>query len=94
MDAGGKEMNYFVVRYVVCTTGLVCERVIALKESVSITSASLFEVFKQVCKELELNWETDLVGQSYDGANNMKGQYNGLQALIRAVNKSAVYVWC
>lgn len=37
---------------------------------------------------------SDLVGQSYDGASNMRGMYNGLQALVKAKNKHATFVWC
>lgn len=31
---------------------------------------------------------------SYDGASNMRGMYNGLQALVKAKNKHATFVWC
>jgi uncharacterized membrane protein YecN with MAPEG domain len=36
----------------------------------------------------------DCRGQSYDNASNMSGQYNGLQARIKAVNEKAEYVPC
>lgn len=44
--------------------------------------------------ELDLNWKKYLVGQAYDGASNMRGAYNGLQALIKEHNSSALYIWC
>ncbi|KAJ6795457.1 zinc finger MYM-type protein 1-like [Iris pallida] len=33
-------------------------------------------------------------GQSYDGASNMKGEFNGLKTLIMNENESAYYVHC
>ncbi|XP_065315928.1 zinc finger MYM-type protein 1-like [Gordionus sp. m RMFG-2023] len=35
-----------------------------------------------------------LVGQSYDGASNMSGRINGVQALIRAEAPKAAFIWC
>lgn len=34
------------------------------------------------------------IGQAYDGANSMRGQYNGLRTLIQRENSNALYVWC
>ena len=36
----------------------------------------------------------NLKGQFYDEASNMSGQFNGLQAKIQDINKSALYVHC
>lgn len=41
-----------------------------------------------------LDWKSNLVGQSYDGAANMSGQYNGLQAKILEKNPQALFIWC
>ena len=35
-----------------------------------------------------------LRGQDYDGASNMKGEFNGLRSLILRENNSAYYVHC
>ncbi|VFQ58409.1 unnamed protein product [Cuscuta campestris] len=35
-----------------------------------------------------------LRGQSYDGASNMRGQFNGLKTLILNENKNAYYIHC
>ena len=37
---------------------------------------------------------TDCRGHSYDNASNMAGHYSGLQARIKSVNQSALYVPC
>jgi len=54
----------------------------------------LFEIFKDIFNERELNWKQHLIGQSYDGASNMRGEYEGLQALVLQQNPSAIYIWC
>jgi len=45
-------------------------------------------------EKYNIGWISDLVGQSYDGASNMHGMYNGLQALGKVKNKRATFVWC
>ena len=35
-----------------------------------------------------------MIGQSYDGAGNMRGQFSGLKTRILEHVKQAVYVWC
>jgi len=47
------------------------------------TGQQLFSVFQDICKENDLDWKLLLVGQSYDGASNMRDEYEGLRALIR-----------
>lgn len=51
-------------------------------------------IFIKMCYSLNLDWKNYLVGQSYDGAVNMRGKYNGLQSLIREINPRALYIWC
>lgn len=83
-----KEQASFVVRYVDEQNGCVKERLLALKE------LDLANLFKDVCLEHNLDCKTYLIGQAYDGASNMRGEYNGLQSIIKAENPSAVYIWC
>ena len=40
---------------------------------------------------LQLHW---LIGQSYDGAGNVRGKNVGLQAKIQEVAPKATYIWC
>jgi len=35
-----------------------------------------------------------IVGQSYDGASNMRGRYSGLQTRMLQYAKRAQFVWC
>jgi len=67
---------------------------LALKESAITTSVQIFDVFQNICNELSLDWVNFMVGQSYDGAQNIRGQNSGLQALIKEKCPSATYIWC
>lgn len=91
-DISRKDQLSFVVRYV--TTGCVQERFLAMKSTHSTTGESLMSVFEEICQTNNLLWKENLIGQSYDGASNMRGQYNGLQAFIRDINPHATFVWC
>ncbi|KAE9523787.1 hypothetical protein AGLY_015847 [Aphis glycines] len=71
-DLSRKEQISFIVRYI-NNDGNICERLLALKESAITTSVQIFYVFQNICTELSLDWVHLLVGQSYDGAQNMKG---------------------
>jgi len=93
-DLSQKEQEVFVVRYVSGVTGQVVERLLSVKQCTDGTGKNLFELFKSICEEQGLDWKKYPVGQSHDGASNMGGGENGLQAFIRLENHSAIYVWC
>lgn len=93
-DAARKEQVSFIIRYVSHSSGKIFERLLALKESPVTTGESLFDLFELVMDREGLDWKNELVGQSYDGASNMSGEYKGLQARINAKNNSAIFVWC
>ncbi|KAL4152763.1 hypothetical protein QTP88_000596 [Uroleucon formosanum] len=92
-DLSRKEQISFIVRYVTAC-GNVSERLLALHDSPITTGEQMFKIFELICKELNLDWINYLVGQSYDGAQNMRGQYNGLQTLIKEKCPTAIFVWC
>lgn len=91
-----REQIAFIIRYVSFEgqSPLIKERLLSLKESPQVKGNQLFDLFQDICLENNLKWKTMLVGQSYDGANNMRGQYQGLQSFIKEVNPAAVYTWC
>lgn len=95
-DASRREQLAFIIRYVCYNdhVPVIRERLLSLKESSSTTGKHLFLIFQDICSENALDWKLFLVGQSYDGASNMKGEYEGLQALIKQENPSAIYTWC
>jgi len=75
-DVSHKEQVSFIVRYIDGDTCIIQERLIGLRDTPKLTGNHLFQIFKEVCNS---NWTENLVGQSYDGASNMRRQYNGLQ---------------
>lgn len=92
-DLSRKEQISFIVRYVT-QHGNVSERLLALYDSPITTGTQMFEIFELICKKLNLDYTNYLIGQSYDGAQNMRGQYNGLQTLIKEKCPTATFVWC
>lgn len=93
-DVSRKEQLSLVIRYINKSNGVVCERLIAVRETLMTTGQHLFTVLDDICKDMCLDWKTYLVGQSYDGAASMRGAYNGLQAIVKENNPLATYVWC
>lgn len=92
-DLFRKEQISFIVRYV-SEKGNICERLIALQDSPITTGAQMFIIFKKICDDFGLDWLNYLFGQSYDGAQNMRDCYNGLQTLIKEKCPIATYIWC
>lgn len=92
-DNSKKEQLSFVLRYI-NEAGIVNERLLTMKECSNTTGQYLFTVFEKICDENGLDWKHYLVGQSYDGASNMRGTYQGVQSLIKSFNSAATYVWC
>jgi len=90
-DASRKEQVSFVIRYVEESLGYVFERVVAVKESTTISGQDLFDLFKSITGKQKLHWKEELVGQSYDSASNMSGNYKGLQARIKQENPFCLF---
>lgn len=93
-DASRQEQVSFVIRYVDDKSGLVYERIIGIKESPNTTGKDLYSLYVTIMEKENLNWKENLIGQSYDGASNMRGNYKGLQAHIKDECPQALYVWC
>lgn len=58
------------------------------------TAKGLYKLFTDMCTSHNIDWTSMLIGQSYDGANVMKGQVAGLRTLIQSKVPRAVYIWC
>lgn len=72
-DISRKEQFSFIIRYVNDTNGTIMERLLALRESPCTTGVHLSELFQNVFNYHNLDWKSNLVGQSYDVAANMSG---------------------
>jgi hypothetical protein len=88
-----KEQMAVLLRYV-NNKGKVIEWFLALKHVRDTTSDALKQVLLSVLHNKYNLSITRLRGQGYDGASNMRGEFNGLQKRILDDNPYAFYVHC
>ena len=69
------------------------ERFVGLYSTEATTSQALTNIIKDAMIRMNLSLD-DLRGQCYDGAANMAGKINGVQAQIKALQPKALYVHC
>ncbi|XP_060846214.1 SCAN domain-containing protein 3-like [Rhopalosiphum padi] len=79
------------VRYI--HGGVVQERLLSLVICHDSSGNALFELLNEELQNLRLSIN-DIVACSFDGASNMKGIYNGLQAHLKTNNPKIVYTHC
>ncbi|KAK5838755.1 hypothetical protein PVK06_007492 [Gossypium arboreum] len=91
-DESKKEQMAIILRFV-DKQGQVKERffdIVHVKDTASLTLKNvIFNVLLQHSFDIQ-----NIRGQSYDGASNMRGEFNGLQALILNDCRYAYYVHC
>ncbi|KAI3807732.1 hypothetical protein L1987_23666 [Smallanthus sonchifolius] len=81
-----------VVRYV-DKLGVVKESFIGIAHVKDTSSTTLKQAVVSLLADNELSID-QVRGQGYDGASNMRGEFNGLKALILRDNPSAHYIHC
>jgi hypothetical protein len=91
-DVSDKEQMAVVFRYV-DKCGLVQEKFVGVVHVEETTASHLKSSIDFMFSDLGLSLKR-IRGQGYDGASNMSGEFNGLQAKIKAENKSAYYTHC
>ncbi|KAH7681808.1 Ribonuclease H-like protein [Dioscorea alata] len=91
-DKSVKEQMAVIVRFV-NKEGQVIERFIAVEHVADTSAPSLKTALDGLFARCGLSISR-LRGQGYDRASNMKGQFNGLKALILNENPFAFYVHC
>ncbi|XP_021801076.1 zinc finger MYM-type protein 1-like [Prunus avium] len=90
-DISGKEQMAIVLRYV--CKGHVIERFVGVEHVNDTTALSLKKAIDNFFSRNKLSISR-LRGQGYDGASNMRGEFNGLKTHILKENESAYYVHC
>jgi len=73
--------------------GKIVERFLGLKHIEKCTSIALKEALVGMISSHKLSMSM-IRGQGYDGASNMRGEFNGVQKLVRDQNPYAFYVHC
>ena len=91
-DICGIEQESVCVRYVSDDIQPV-ELFLGLYETQSTTGAAIADLALDVLRRLDLPLD-NLRGQTYDGAANMSGAYNGAQALIAEKQPLAAFIHC
>jgi hypothetical protein len=91
-DVSCKEQMAVVLRYV-NSSGIVKESFVGLVHVKETTSSYLKSSIDSLFTKYKLSFK-QVRGQGYDGASNMRGQFNGLQALIMRESSTAFYVHC
>ncbi|KAJ6858045.1 SCAN domain-containing protein 3 [Populus alba x Populus x berolinensis] len=91
-DISIKEQMVVVLRYV-DNNGHIIEHFLGIQHVRDTTASSLKAAIEALFSKHGLNISR-LCGQGYDGANNIRGEFNGLKALILNSNPSAYYVHC
>ena len=89
-DISDKEQMAVVFRFV-DKFGLVKERFVGLSHVKETSSSTLKDAIDDLFSKHGLSLKK-VRGQGYDGANNMKGEFNGLRSLILRESRSAYYV--
>ncbi|XP_047312759.1 zinc finger MYM-type protein 1-like [Impatiens glandulifera] len=91
-DASNKEQMAIVLRFV-DIDGVLRERFFAIVNVADTTATTLKKEISDVLGRYDLHIH-NMRGQGYDGASNMRGSWNGLQALFLKECSCAYYVHC
>jgi len=92
-DRSNHELLSIVVRYVL-PSGSVKESLTALLKVDSTNAAYLSDIIVKTMLSLNLSLES-IIGQCYDGASNMAGQYSGVQARLKQLCvREPLFVHC
>ncbi|KAH6805982.1 General transcription factor 2-related zinc finger protein [Perilla frutescens var. frutescens] len=91
-DSSMKEQMGVVLRYV-NKEGYVIGRFLAIVHATDTRSQSLKDAIDALFSYHNLSL-SKIRGQGYDGASNMRGEFNGLKSLILQENPHTMYVHC
>ncbi|XP_042401540.1 zinc finger MYM-type protein 1-like [Zingiber officinale] len=91
-DESKREQVSIVLRFV-DTNGFIQERFFGLIHVFDTTTLTLKDAIYSSLAHYNLDVQ-NIRGQGYDGASNMRGEFNGLQVLIIKDCRSAYYVHC
>lgn len=73
--------------------GFIVERSLGVVHVSDTSAISLKKTIDKLLSDFKLS-VTTIRGQGYDGASNMRGEFNGLKSLVLKDNPLAFYVHC
>ena len=91
MDTSVTDQETIIVPYV--KEEEVKERLFAVKKVTDSSGAGLFEHLQLTLVDNGFKME-NIVGESFDGGANMRGDYNNVQKHLKEVAPNSVYIWC
>lgn len=65
----------------------------ALKKVESSSGQALFDLLKTTLNSMNIDLE-NCIADAFDGAANMNGQYQGVQAKLKSVSPRHIHTWC
>ncbi|XP_024196338.1 zinc finger MYM-type protein 1-like [Rosa chinensis] len=92
VDVSNREQMAIILRFVDCD-GFIRERFFKVLSVANTCSQTLKDEISKVLTQYDLQVE-NMRGQGYDGASNMQGEFNGLQALFCEECPYVYYVHC
>lgn len=92
LDVSGVEQFSLCVRYV-NDEKMLCDHFLGFVPVFDLSAKALTDTLLNECQNLGLEM-SKLVGQGYDGASNMRGELNGVQANVKKIYPKAIYVHC
>lgn len=69
------------------------ERLFAVRKVTDCSGVGLYELLRSTVEDNSLKME-NIAGESFDGASNVRGEYNGVQKHLKEVAPNSVYIWC
>uniref|UniRef100_A0A2S2NBF1 Zinc finger MYM-type protein 1 n=1 Tax=Schizaphis graminum TaxID=13262 RepID=A0A2S2NBF1_SCHGA len=90
-DIGAEDQATLFIRYVINSE--IKERLFAVLKVTDSSGKGYFEILKKCFNDHGIDFKK-IIGESFDGAANMRGEFNGLRAHIQKENPKSVYVWC
>ena len=94
-DVSKREVTTVIVRYVEHNEDCIrpIERLIKAFTTADTSGVNLKLMLMKTLKDIGLN-SKHIIGQSMDGASNMRGALAGLKTLMQKESNTAFYVWC
>ncbi|XP_050516717.1 zinc finger MYM-type protein 1-like [Diabrotica virgifera virgifera] len=90
-DVSGFDQCIITLRYVNRTE--VKERIISLKRVHSATGENLFKTILETFLFVNLDVK-NCIADSFDGAANMSGEYNGVSSKFKQLQPNHIHTWC